>query len=841
MAIACALDTTSSDVGVEIVSSAPAVGAVEAPLRVVGRSASLRLPADARLPFELFNTRLGGSAKIRIDGARGAGQPRGDAVVYPSALGPGADLELRGRPGGVEDRIALAERPRSGRVAYEIEPGPEIAGLRVAGGVVELLLASGAPALRVGGAAIDDAHGRRHPIALDVADCPVDRASAPPWGRTPVPLGRSACTIVAELPHAVAYPAIYDPLWTATDDMVVARSGFGAVVLADGRVLAAGGFDDGSLDEVEMYDPATETWSLLGATAWLPDQIQDFPLVLLNDGRVMLPGGAWALNGTTVATTTLLFSTASLTWTPGPDMAFARYRHTATRLADGRVLVAGGNDDGFSTQSSAEVFDPTTDTWSTTGAMTVEREGHTAVAIGGRALVVGGWSDQEANPVNTSEIFDPAANAGAGDFVSLQTFTQHRAYHAIERLGTDQVVISGGMEGYAFGSTILATSVEVFDVQAEDWSTIGSAPVGTATGAARLPDGSVLFVGGCSDADTVWCDVPMQQATRVDPVTHLLSPAGTLTVPRGKHVTLSLQDGRVIVAGGELFGTAQDDTRVYDMQPNGETCAETFECLSGICVEGVCCDAACDGVCVSCLAALTGADEGTCSPVAAGTDPESECADQGAAVCGTNGLCEAGACDTYEPGECEAVGCTGGAECASGFCVDGVCCDEACDGLCEACTGALKGQGGDGVCGPIASGLDPELECSAANATCEERAVCDGASTCTPLVALCAPYACTMAGCLSVCDNDAGCQSGFVCVTGACVDEESLCTNETQALARDGTVTDCAPYRCDDDGTCRGGCVSVDDCATGFVCRAEDATCIPRPPAEGGEEGCACR
>ncbi|MGD0122924.1 MAG: kelch repeat-containing protein [Candidatus Limnocylindrales bacterium] len=49
-------------------------------------------------------------------------------------------------------------------------------------------------------------------------------------------------------------------------------------------------------------------------------------------------------------------------------MAAARERHTATRLADGRVLIAGGSDGAYDL-ASAELYDPKTGTFSTTGPM----------------------------------------------------------------------------------------------------------------------------------------------------------------------------------------------------------------------------------------------------------------------------------------------------------------------------------------------------------------------------------------------------------------------------------------------------------------------------------------
>src|SRR5690606_24084561 len=58
---------------------------------------------------------------------------------------------------------------------------------------------------------------------------------------------------------------------------------------------------------------------------------------------------------------------------------------------------------------------------------------------------------------------------------------------------------------------------------------------------------------------------------------------------------------------------------------------------------------------------------------------------------------------------------------ASGACADGVCCDDACDGLCLACDTPRTGKA-LGICAPILPGIDPDDECAAQ--------VCDGSGAC---------------------------------------------------------------------------------------------------------------
>src|SRR5687767_10608314 len=67
---------------------------------------------------------------------------------------------------------------------------------------------------------------------------------------------------------------------------------------------------------------------------------------------------------------------AIVAWTTAGALTQARYIHTATLLANGKVLVVGGYNNGA--LASAELYDPATDVWTTTGALTPARLYHTA-------------------------------------------------------------------------------------------------------------------------------------------------------------------------------------------------------------------------------------------------------------------------------------------------------------------------------------------------------------------------------------------------------------------------------------------------------------------------------
>jgi hypothetical protein len=140
-------------------------------------------------------------------------------------------------------------------------------------------------------------------------------------------------------------------------------------------------------------------------------------------------------------------------------------------------------------------------------------------------------------------------------------------------------------------------------------------------------------------------------------------------------------------------------------QPNGAPCGMPSQCSSNFCVDGRCCNSPCDGTCEACD--LPGAS-GVCSLISVGEDPDNEC--NGQQVCDGGGVCKQ---DLGAP-------CGSPASCASGFCVDNVCCDSFCNGTCEAC----NVQGSVGVCDFIPDGQDPDDECGFPFNNCDGSGGC---------------------------------------------------------------------------------------------------------------------
>ena len=152
----------------------------------------------------------------------------------------------------------------------------------------------------------------------------------------------------------------------------------------------------------------------------------------------------------------------------------------------------------------------------------------------------------------------------------------------------------------------------------------------------------------------------------------------------------------------------------------GQLCATSTECSQGYCAEGVCCDTPCDGICESCLQENSGALSGLCEPIPAGEDPEGECGIEGRAC--TQPTCTGErSCDLLLA---DGSACTDCAQCDSGYCVDGVCCEAECEDECMSCREADT-EVASGTCAPVAAGYDPDDECDYAQG-------CDGTGACHP-------------------------------------------------------------------------------------------------------------
>jgi N-acetylneuraminic acid mutarotase len=330
------------------------------------------------------------------------------------------------------------------------------------------------------------------------------------------------------------------PTWTATTSMVEARHSHTATLLPDGKVLVAGGNayprgggDLAYLSSAELYDPGSGSWT---ATGSMIEARTLHTATLLPNGKVLISGGYSSEPDDHYLSSAELYDTRSGTWTATGNMIEARAGHTATLLADGKVLVAGGDahSGGIVAHylSSAELYDPLSGTWTATGNMIEARLGHTATLLrDGKVLVAGG--DDRGSP--SAELYDP----GSGTWTATRSMVEARAGHSATLLPDGKVLATGD-----------GASAELYDPGSGTWTATGSMVEARHSHTATLlSDGKVLVAGGGDLRGGDW--TYLSSAELYDP------SSGTWTATRAMIVALNaptatrLPDGRVLVVGGE--------------------------------------------------------------------------------------------------------------------------------------------------------------------------------------------------------------------------------------------------------------------------------------------------
>ena len=329
--------------------------------------------------------------------------------------------------------------------------------------------------------------------------------------------------------------------WVKTGSMGTPRFGDTATLLQDGRVLVAGGWDRAScqvegcvdprpLRTAELYDPRTgrftPTGSMSAGRAY-------HTATLLQNGRVLIVGGVGPANAEIYDPGTGKFTTIA-------NLRYPRaIEHTATLLADGQVLIAGGrpNAGALDFYAAAELYDPKTGQFTATGSMTIARGGAIAVRLrDGHVLIAGGENaDGALSDAVFAELYDPIRGTFSRTG-SMSASTQDVSAPAGTLLPDGRVLITGSQ------SIDFLPSAGVYDPVSGSFAARGPM-VGAGQAGFLLRDGRVLVVG---DLDV---------SELYDPATGSFVSAGSRTEDFCSGPGVVLNDGRVLIAGGNPCGS----------------------------------------------------------------------------------------------------------------------------------------------------------------------------------------------------------------------------------------------------------------------------------------------
>jgi hypothetical protein len=348
------------------------------------------------------------------------------------------------------------------------------------------------------------------------------RAGPEPASASPTPVEQRAAT------------------WTSAGNMTVARTRHTATLLLDGRVLVAGGSGaSGGLTSAELYDPGKRSWTPTGNMIMVRF---GQTATLLRDGKVLVVGGMGPGPSfsqiVSAEHSAELYDPATGSWSATGSMKAGFSDHTATLMADGKVLVAGGG--------LAALYDPRKGTWRGTGKMTEQRYHHTATLLpDGRILVAGGGCCVDGHYLVSAEMYDPATRTWS----AARDMIRGRVYGRTMLLRDGTVFVTGGwaVKGHLGRAWEAPAFDELYDPANGTWAATGNmgAIRGGGSTDTLLPDGTVLAAGGISGEKGL-----LASAELYDVGSGIWTATAKMHEARTYQTATLLLNGTVLVAGG---------------------------------------------------------------------------------------------------------------------------------------------------------------------------------------------------------------------------------------------------------------------------------------------------
>ncbi|MEZ4222242.1 MAG: hypothetical protein R3B13_15000 [Polyangiaceae bacterium] len=803
---------------------------------------SVLVPETARGHVELTSTR-GRRLGIRLPAGEGRLQWADGIAVYRGAI----TSFVRRTDAGIEDSAVVYDAGAGHRLAYDISIPPG-ARMRTEGASLVLEDAAGNAEFTVSKARVVDANGKEWYAKLSAEACE-----------------EHACQVVVSWPESARYPVLIDPTWTLNDGWKVLtyskstqdiqRFGHSVVKLDENEVVAIGGGMSSFDVTPPVSDPAGTRFTLAGSS------LDGFAIANLNsagaghDLRTRFPAVGKVPNGSvvfasgfgnnlglsTVMDTSYVLAPGTFTPTPLAKGLATPRAATAVGVLGTCVYAIGGIKTNFGLSNAVDRF--CTSAWENVSIapQAAVRAYATATSVtsslGTELLVIGG------NPAKPELL---RAGAGAQLLSTVLSWPSSCVkgnctpwtgstplfHHSASELPNGQAFISGGVHCAGSQDEVEFACTTTGAMQSSDRTYIydgskliegPSLQVGRQQHAsAYLANGYVLVIGGQRCTGTSCGPLP------ADSVAEICRPD-----PAGSCVKLPLLDGnaapfdfarvlpsatsmdqgrRVLVAYGLKPGADVTMTpgAMFSLRNLGAVCSNDYECVSDHCVDGVCCESQCDGLCQSCDQA------GKCGLSAAGT-PDDGCTVE-ASDCGQDGTCDgAGACAVKlaEDAPCGGTATT----CAGNDFINRACHSRACESALTDCMGMA---------------CNPTTGCSTTPCDCAPGYFCDGSQCLEKLQS-------------GSCASDEACASGH-CVDGVCCDSAcdggcETCGSGTcrpRDVGYDSPV--CEAQLCSgSDGACPTSCASATDCKAGFTCNSV-GKCVRAGDADASAgSGCGCR
>lgn len=762
-------------------------------------------------------------------------EPRVDGATVRWSRGAGVHEWWRRLAGDLEHGVTLGERPEGrGRLTVALDfEGATVSSIDET--TLELSI-GGERIARYDGLVVDDADGRRVPARFVVNE------------------GRASIEVLDE---DARYPVVIDPLVTAVEATLLPTEGVATTegslaISANGSRVALAARCAGGC--VLVYTRAGSTWTREASLTVPSSGSLGSSIAISGDGTRIVVGDDIFRTGAGLGVGRAhVFVLSGATWTleatltdPGTAEASDRFGQSVSIDRDGvRVAIGAPFDDAAGTNAgSAFVYVRAGSAWTLEGSprpsdLAVDDHLGGPLALSGDGLRLFAATTADGFPAIGGGSVRVFARSGSTWAHEATIPTPHAGFNAI-RFGRALAVDRTGShllaaaDGYGFGAGPIA---DAFDRAGASW-TRNTSFRRTGSSLAISEDGSRAYVGfpGLTATDTGAVTTVLRSGSAWSPAT-----APTLTDnAAGERLGLSVAisgDGSRAVASAPGDAT-NGSVRIFNLRDdNGTACTTPDGCTSGFCVDGVCCNVACNGDCEACATGVGGTTNGTCTGLTSATAATETCRP---AV--------AGGCDLAEVCAASTRGCPTdrvvamGTECRarSGDCDQ----RETCDGS-NACPPDLPASAGT-TCRAAAGTCDVEEQCDgmrvecpsdgfrAAGAVCDMtiNGPCDVPDTCDGMMAECpARY------------RPVGTPCGDTTLAGPC-DAPDECTGasaECLSTYLSGVECRAAAGACDQAELCLG---SSADCppdvaeAAGMVCRASTAACDPAEMCDGTATAC---
>lgn len=247
---------------------------------------------------------------------------------------------------------------------------------------------------------------------------------------------------------------VYNPQnnsWSEVAPMRFQHGNTAAVGVINDKIYVAGGTGSNmNQTELEVYDPALNTWTQLASMS-VPRNHTAGGVI---NGKFYVVGGR---PGDIAARALEVYDPPTNMWTRLPDMPTGRSGIGAAAV-NGELYVFGGEQPRLFNE--VEVYNPLTNTWQRLPPMPTPRHGLFAAVIGNAIYLPGGATAQGLGAVNTNEAFI----VNTATTVSAASFTQNVSSRAIvAAFGSNLATSTQTAESQPLPTDLAGTTVSITD------------------------------------------------------------------------------------------------------------------------------------------------------------------------------------------------------------------------------------------------------------------------------------------------------------------------------------------------------------------------------------------